>query len=114
MGDDPVSGKPMVVKSGRYGPYVTDGETNASVPKGTDPATLSLDDALGLLEARRGAAPRAGRRRNAPAAGARKRATKKPAAAATDGEASAAAPARKAKVKARTVKKAGSRKRAGA
>ncbi len=31
LGDDPVSGKPMVVKNGRFGPYVTDGETNASL-----------------------------------------------------------------------------------
>ena len=34
MGDDPVSGKPMVIKDGRFGPYVTDGETNASLRKG--------------------------------------------------------------------------------
>ena len=46
----------LQVLEGRYGPYVTDGEINASVPKGMDPATLSLDDARALLEARRGAA----------------------------------------------------------
>jgi DNA topoisomerase-1 len=61
---------PLQVLEGRYGPYITDGEVNASVPKGMDPATLPLDDALALLEARRGAAP-AGRRRR-PAATARK------------------------------------------
>ncbi len=59
----PEGGSPLQVLEGRYGPYVTDGETNASVPKGLDPATLSLDDARALLEARRGAAPRAGRGR---------------------------------------------------
>jgi len=48
-------GAALQVLDGRYGPYVSDGETNASIPKGTDPATLSLDDALALLEARRGA-----------------------------------------------------------
>jgi DNA topoisomerase-1 len=55
---------PLQVLEGRYGPYITDGEVNASVPKGMDPATLLLDDALALLEARRGAAPvgRKGRR----------------------------------------------------
>jgi topoisomerase IA-like protein len=41
---------------------VTDGETNASVPNGTDPAGLSLDDARALIEARRNAPPRANRR----------------------------------------------------
>ena len=60
--DVPGGGIPLQVLEGRYGPYITDGETNASVPKGMDPATLSLDDAQALLEARRGAAP-AGRRR---------------------------------------------------
>src|SRR5262249_44872522 len=48
---------PLQVVEGRYGPYVTDGEINASVPRGIDPATLSLEDAEALLEARRGAAP---------------------------------------------------------
>jgi len=51
-------GAALQVLDGRYGPYVSDGQTNASIPKGTDPATLSLDDALALLEARRGAPPR--------------------------------------------------------
>ena len=56
---------PLQVLEGRYGPYVTDGETNASIPKGSDPATLSLEDARALLEARRGRSPRATRRRRA-------------------------------------------------
>ena len=55
-------GKPVQVLDGRYGPYVTDGEVNASLPRGVDPSTVSLDDARGLLEARRNAAPSAGRR----------------------------------------------------
>ncbi len=58
LGVDPASQKPMVVKDGRFGPYVTDGETNASIPRGVDPATISLEDARGLIEARRGAPPR--------------------------------------------------------
>jgi len=67
-------GAALQVLEGRYGPYVTDGETNASIPKGLDPATISLQDALGLLEARRGAPPREkrgarfGRRGRAPRA----------------------------------------------
>jgi DNA topoisomerase I len=62
--EQPDGGAPLQVLEGRYGPYITDGEVNASVPKGMDPATLLLDDALALLEARRGAAPvgRKGRR----------------------------------------------------
>ena len=56
-------GAPLQVLEGRYGPYVTDGETNASVPKGTDPGTLTLEAANDLLEARRSAAPRPGRGR---------------------------------------------------
>jgi DNA topoisomerase-1 len=62
--EQPDGAAALQVLEGRYGPYITDGEVNASVPKGMDPATLSLDDALALLEARRGAAPvgRKGRR----------------------------------------------------
>jgi len=58
-------GAPLQVLEGRYGPYVTDGETNASVPKGTDPSSLTLDAANDLLEARRSAAPRPARGRAA-------------------------------------------------
>jgi DNA topoisomerase-1 len=67
----PDGGTALQVLEGRYGPYVTDGETNASIPRGTDPATVSLEDARGLLEARRNAAPSPGRRRSAPARGRR-------------------------------------------
>src|SRR5262249_20050208 len=55
-------GKAIQVLEGRYGPYVTDGETNASVPNGTDPAGLSLDDARPLIEARPNSPPPAHRR----------------------------------------------------
>ena len=54
----PDGGAALQVLEGRYGPYVTDGETNASIPRGVDPATISLEDARGLIEARRGAPPR--------------------------------------------------------
>src|SRR5262249_59654990 len=63
--EQPNGGAPIQVLEGRYGPYITDGEINASVPKGMDPPALSLDDAVALLEARRGAAP-VGRRRRPP------------------------------------------------
>jgi DNA topoisomerase-1 len=58
-------GTSLQVLEGRYGPYVTDGTTNASLPKGLDPGSLSLEAANALLEARRAAAPKAGRRRAA-------------------------------------------------
>src|SRR4051812_17200049 len=71
----PDGAAPLQVLEGRYGPYVTDGELNASVPKGVDPATLSLEDARALLEARRDApaSPRRGRRAAAKGASSRTR-----------------------------------------
>jgi DNA topoisomerase-1 len=50
-------GATLKVLAGRYGPYVTDGTTNASVPKGTNAETLTFAQAMELLEARRDAAP---------------------------------------------------------
>ncbi|MBN8550808.1 MAG: DNA topoisomerase I, partial [Deltaproteobacteria bacterium] len=52
VGKHPVSELMMVIKSGRYGPYVTDGTINASLPKGMDPESLTIPDAVNLLEAR--------------------------------------------------------------
>ncbi len=67
LGSDPVGGKEIVLKEGRFGPYVTDGETNASLRKGDDPETVTLDRAVELLAERRakGPAKRGGRRRKA-------------------------------------------------
>jgi DNA topoisomerase I len=66
----PNGGTALQVLEGRFGPYVTDGETNASIPRGADPATISLEEAQGLLEARRGAPPREKRRGRRGASGA--------------------------------------------
>ena len=52
MGKHPVSEKGLVIKSGRFGPYVTDGEINASLRSGMTPETLTIDDAVNLLDAR--------------------------------------------------------------
>ncbi len=60
LGDDPTTGKPIVVKEGRFGPYVTDGETNASLRRGDDPESLDLDRALELLAERRAKGPATG------------------------------------------------------
>ena len=47
---DPVSGKPIQVKAGRYGPYVTDGVTNASLRKDMAPETITFEQAAGLID----------------------------------------------------------------
>jgi DNA topoisomerase I len=57
LGNDPATGKPMVVKDGRFGPYVTDGETNASLRKDDEVSTLTPLRAAELLADRRTAAP---------------------------------------------------------
>jgi DNA topoisomerase-1 len=57
LGEDPVTKKNVVVKSGRFGLYVTDGETNATLRLGDTPETLSLDRACELLAERRNAEP---------------------------------------------------------
>ena len=57
LGEDPATGKPMVIKDGRFGPYVTDGETNASLRKGDEVASISVQRAAELLADRRAAPP---------------------------------------------------------
>ncbi|HVS15494.1 MAG TPA: type I DNA topoisomerase [Thermoanaerobaculia bacterium] len=52
LGVDPRTQLELVVKSGRFGPYVTDGTVNASLPKGRDPETLTLEQACELIAAR--------------------------------------------------------------
>jgi DNA topoisomerase-1 len=57
LGDDPVSGKPIVLKEGRFGPYVTDGETNASLRAGDSIESITPDRAAELIQARRERGP---------------------------------------------------------
>ena len=57
LGTDPATGKPMVIKDGRFGPYVTDGETNASLRKGDDVLTITDERAAELLADRRARGP---------------------------------------------------------
>lgn len=57
LGNDPVSEKPMVIKDGRFGPYVTDGETNASLRKGDDVLSITDARASELLADRRARGP---------------------------------------------------------
>ncbi|QKW33205.1 type I DNA topoisomerase [Actinomadura sp. NAK00032] len=53
LGKDPASEKPVVVKEGRFGPYVTDGETNASLRKGDEVESITIQRAAELLAERR-------------------------------------------------------------
>ena len=53
LGEDPDSKKPVVVKEGRFGPYVTDGETNASLRKGDTVEKITIERAAELLAERR-------------------------------------------------------------
>ncbi len=87
LGEDPASDRPMVVKEGRWGPYVTDGETNASLRQGDAVDSLTPQRAAELLAERRAAAPSSSRRR----APARKPAASKAAAGKTAAGQSAAA-----------------------
>ena len=75
LGDDEVSGKPMVLKEGRFGPYVTDGETNASLRAGDTVEEITPERAMELLQIRREAGP--AKKRPAKKAAATKSAAKK-------------------------------------
>ncbi len=81
LGAHPESGEAVRILDGRYGPYVTDGTTNASLPKGLAPESVTMEQAKELLDARAGSSkpPRGGRRRAAKAPG-KGRKSKKPAA----------------------------------
>ncbi len=63
LGADPATGKPIVLREGRWGPYATDGETNASLRKGDLVESVTLQRAAELLAERRAAGPPAPRRK---------------------------------------------------
>ena len=65
LGVDPESGKPVVIREGRFGMYLTDGETNRTLPRQYDPATITPEDAYRILAEKRAMGPakkRGGRR----------------------------------------------------
>jgi len=59
LGEDPETKTPLLVKSGRYGAYVTDGKTNATVPKDQDPLTVTREQAIEMLIKKRKSPKRA-------------------------------------------------------
>ncbi len=77
MGIDPASDKPMVLKEGRFGPYVTDGETNASLRKGDEIETLTDERASELLADRRAKGPAKKKKKATKKKATKKKATKK-------------------------------------
>jgi DNA topoisomerase I len=105
LGIDPQTGRPLRLMEGRFGPYVTDGETNASLPKGTSPDGFELAAAISLIRARELMPKKPGRGR---AAGARRSPTGKAAASRTKAAAtpSAQGAAKKAPAAAKATRKA--------
>jgi DNA topoisomerase-1 len=57
MGPDPLTEKALVIKDGRFGPYVTDGETNASLRQGQSPESLTIEAASEMLAEKRAKGP---------------------------------------------------------
>jgi DNA topoisomerase-1 len=104
LGEDPASGQPVVVKEGRFGPYVTDGETNATLRKDDSVDTISLLRAAELLADKRARGPVKKTAKKAPA---KKTAAKKTAAKKT---AAKKATAKKATAKKTTAKKTAAKK----
>ena len=69
LGADPATELPVVVKEGRFGPYVTDGTTNASLRKGDDVESITMERASELLAERRAAGPSTRKKAGAKKAG---------------------------------------------
>ncbi|GIH11267.1 DNA topoisomerase 1 [Rhizocola hellebori] len=94
LGVDPLTDKAMVIKDGRFGPYVTDGETNASLRRGMTPESMTVEQASEMLSEKRAKGPAPAKKAAAKKAPAKKATTAKK-----------AAPAKKTAAK-KTVKKA--------
>ncbi|MFF4960584.1 type I DNA topoisomerase [Streptomyces sp. NPDC001222] len=103
LGEDPVSGKPVVVKDGRFGPYVTDGETNATLRSSDSVETITPERGFELLAEKRAKGPAKKTAKKAPAKKTASTAAKKTAAKKTAAKKTAAA---KTTAKKTTAKKA--------
>ena len=100
----PVSGGVIKLMAGRYGPYVTDGTTNATLPRDKKPEELTEAEAIALIDERAAKGPAKGKKKAPAKKAAAKKAPAKKAAAAKDG--TAKAPAKKAAAKKPAAKKA--------
>ncbi|WP_091028846.1 type I DNA topoisomerase [Microbacterium oxydans] len=114
---DPVSGKPIRIRDGRFGAYVTDGETNVTIPRGQTVEDITFEIAVQMLADKRakGPAPKRGAAKKAPAkkAPAKKPAAKKPAAkTAAKSTAAKKAPAKKATAATSAARSAAAKKAA--
>jgi DNA topoisomerase-1 len=110
LGADPATELPVVVKEGRFGPYVTDGTTNASLRKGDVVESITIERASELLAERRAAGPSTRKKAGAKKAGAKKAGATKKAA----GAKKSAGAAKKAAKKATGAKKSAAPKKAAA
>jgi DNA topoisomerase-1 len=99
LGNHPEDGKPIRVLSGRFGPYIKHGDTNANVPKGKDPAAITLEEALALIAERA-------------AKGGAKKPAKKAAASKSKAKAEGDAPAKKTAAKKPAARKPAAKKSA--
>jgi len=104
IGEHPEDKQPVTLHEGRYGPYVKWGKVNATIPKGIEPSSLTLDQAVSLIS-ERAAKMGGGKARKAPKAKAAPKVKKAAKEKAEAAEASAAKPAKKPAAK-KTVKKA--------
>ena len=77
LGAHPADGQPIRILSGRFGPYIKHGDTNANVPRGKDPQEVTLEEAVALLAERAAKGGGGKAKRPAPKAAAEKPAAKK-------------------------------------
>jgi DNA topoisomerase-1 len=110
LGADPVTEKPVVIKDGRFGPYVTDGETNASLRRGQTVEGMTIEQASEMLAEKRAAGPATPRKKAAKKAAPAKETAKKAAPKATKATAAKKTAAKKTAAKKAAPKKAAPRK----
>ena len=103
LGEDPATGKPVVIKDGRFGPYFTDGEINVTLRRGDDPATVTPERAFELLAEKRAKGPT--KKRTTRKTAAKKTTTKKTAAKKTATKKTAAKTATKTTTRKATASK---------